>query len=122
MRYLVPQVGQRSLDSPVTPISILLGHADHQILDLFSGARTAGASLLAAIILLGDQPAVPSQQRCRRHDGSQFLKHTPAQFLGSDRQASALIIVKAHPLASELFAQNTVLFVKIFDDVLLLLI
>lgn len=56
------------------------------------------------------------------HDGSQFLKHPPAQFLGSDSQASALIIVETQPLACELFAKNTVLFVKIFDDVLLLLI
>ena len=60
--------------------------------------------------------------RCRRRDGGQVLKHPPAQFLGSDRQASALIVVETEPLACELFAQNTVLFVKIFDDVLLLLV
>jgi hypothetical protein len=50
------------------------------------------------------------------------MKHTPAQFLGSDRQASALIIAKAQPLASELFAQDTVLFLKILDDGLLPLV
>ena len=50
------------------------------------------------------------------------MKHAPTQFLGSDRQTSPLIVVKAQPLASELFAQDTVLFVKILDDVLLALV
>ena len=50
------------------------------------------------------------------------MKHTPAQFLGPDRQASALIVVKTQPLASELFTQNAVLFLKIVDDILLPLV
>ncbi len=49
------------------------------------------------------------------------MKHTPTQFLGSDRQPAALIVVKAQPLASELLAQDTVLFLKRVDEVLLLL-
>src|SRR6516164_1319896 len=100
------QVGQSSLDSPVAPIPILRGHADHQSRDLISGARTAWASLIAAIIFPGDQPAMPSQERCWRHDGRQIMKHAPAQFLGPDCQASALVIVKTEPLASELLART----------------
>jgi hypothetical protein len=46
---------------------------------------------------------MPSQQRCRRHDATQFLKHPPAQFLGPDPQASALIVVETQLFASELF-------------------
>jgi hypothetical protein len=46
------------------------------------------------------------------------MKYTPAQFLSSDRQASSLIVVKAQPLVSELFAPDTVLFVNMIDDVL----
>jgi len=49
------------------------------------------------------------------------MKHTPTQFLGPDRQASALVIVKTEPLASQLLAQHAVLLLKIIDDVLLLL-
>src|SRR6516165_3256485 len=52
--HLMPQMGQSSLDSPVTPIPVLGGPADHQPLDLLSGARTAWASLLAALIFSGD--------------------------------------------------------------------
>src|SRR5215831_6432812 len=91
------QVGQCSLDSPVTPIPVLGGHPDNQTLDLVPGARTAWASLLAAVIFSGDHPAMPSQQRCRRHDGGQFLQPTPAQCLGPDRQAQALVVAKTQP-------------------------
>jgi hypothetical protein len=50
------------------------------------------------------------------------MKHAPAQFLGSDRQASPLIVVKAKPLTFELFAQQTVLFLEIVDHILLSLV
>jgi hypothetical protein len=50
------------------------------------------------------------------------MKRAPAQFLGSDRLASTLIIVEAQPLARELFAQYAVLFLKILQGILLPLI
>ena len=61
---LMAQVGQRSLDSTVAPISILAGHTYHQPLNLILRTRPAWATSLAAIVLLGDQPAVPGQERC----------------------------------------------------------
>src|SRR5215472_5097177 len=110
------------LDSPAAPVSVLRGHADHQPLDLLSGVRTTWALLLAALIFPGDQPAMPAQQFCWRHDGGQSIKHAPAQFLGPDCQASALVIVKTEPLASELFAQHAVLLLQIVDHLLLALV
>ncbi len=83
-RYLTAQVGQRSLSSSIALIPVLRGHADDQVLDRILHPGTARATLLAAIILSGDQSAMPSQERLRRDDGSQFMKHTPAQFLDSD--------------------------------------
>ena len=50
------------------------------------------------------------------------MKDAPAQFLGSDRQASTLVVVKTQPLASKLFAQDAVLFLKIVDNILLSLV
>jgi hypothetical protein len=38
----------------------------------------------AAIIFLGDQFAVPSQECLRGDEGGQFMKHAPAQFPGLD--------------------------------------
>src|SRR5215471_4161080 len=116
------QVGQGSLDSPVAPSPILGGHTHHQLLDLVLPTRTAWDTLLAAIVLLGDQPAVPSHERCRGHNRGQLMQHAPAQLLGPHGQAPALIVVEAQPLASELFAENVVLLLEIVDDILLLLV
>jgi len=79
--------------------------------------RTAWATSLAAIVLLGDQPAMPGQERCGVHNRGQFMKHAPAQFLGSDRQTPSLVVIEPQSLASQLFAEHTVLFLKIVDDV-----
>ena len=57
-----------------------------------------------------------------RHDGRQIMKHAPAQFLGPDCQASALIVIEMQPLASQLLSQHAVLFLKIVDDILLPLV
>src|SRR5215471_4300222 len=94
-RDLMAQVGQGSLDSPVAPSPILGGHTHHQLLDLVLRTRTAGATLLAAIVLLADQPAVPSHERCRGHNRGQLMQHAPAQLLGPHGQAPALIVVEA---------------------------
>jgi PRTRC genetic system ThiF family protein len=119
---LVAELGQCSLDSPIASISVLGGHTDHQTFDLVSGARTAGAALQAALIFLGDQATVPSQECRRRHDGGYFMEQAPAQFLGPDCQTSALVIVKAKSLTSELLAQHAVLFLKTVDHILLTLV
>jgi hypothetical protein len=50
------------------------------------------------------------------------MQHSPAQFLRPDGQASALVIVKAQPLASELLAQDAILFLKIIEGILLPLV
>ena len=47
------------------------------------------------------------------------MKHAPTQFLGPDRQASALIVIEMQPLASQLLSQHAVLYLKIVDDILL---
>ena len=65
---------------------------------------------------------MPSQEGGRRHEGGQFLKCAPPQFPGSHRQASALVVVEAQPLTSELFAQHAILFLKIVDDILMVLV
>src|SRR5215831_3708986 len=90
--------------------------------NLFEHPRTTWPTLPAAIIFPGDQPAMPSQERCRRHNRGQVIKHTPAQFLGPDGQASALVVAKPQSLTSELLAEHTILFLKVVDDILLSLV
>jgi hypothetical protein len=50
------------------------------------------------------------------------MKHAPTQFLGPDRQASALIVIEMQPLASQLLVQHAVLFLKIIQGLLLPLV
>jgi hypothetical protein len=83
---LMTQVGQCAWDSWVTPIPVVRGHADHQLLDLVLLTRTAWASLPAGIIFLGDQPPILSHERCRRHNGARFLNHPPTMLLGLSKR------------------------------------
>src|SRR5215813_754794 len=65
--YAVSEIRQRALDAPIAPISVLLCHANHQCLDLRGGARSSRSALGAAVVFLGDQLAMPSQQGLRSH-------------------------------------------------------
>jgi len=66
--------------------------------------------------------AVPSQERLRRDQGGQFVKHPAAQFPGLDRQTTALVVVQAQPSSAELFPKNSVFFLQVADDILLRLV
>jgi hypothetical protein len=65
---------------------------------------------------------MPGQERLRRDQGGRFVKHPAAQFLGLDRQATALVVVQAQPSSAELFPKNSVFLLEVVDDLLLLLI
>jgi hypothetical protein len=118
-RDLVAQISQGSLYSPVAPIAVFSRHADGQLLDLVLHPGTSWATLPAAIIFPGDELAVPGQERLRRDDSGQFMKYAPAELPGLDGQSTALVIIQARPLSSELLPQHTVLFLEVVDDILL---
>jgi hypothetical protein len=117
-RNLMAQIGQRPLDSSVAPIPVLRGHGGDQAPDLILRPGTTGTPLLAAIIFPGDELTMPGQERLRRHDGGQLMKRPPAPCLGPDRQTTALVVVEALPLAAELLAQHTVLFLQLINDLI----
>jgi len=48
--HLIPQIGQSSYNPVLTPAGVLASQAHHQILDLWTGARSAGrAALFGAV-------------------------------------------------------------------------
>ena len=51
----------------ISPITILLSHADHKVLDFVDGAWPSGSAFSTTVILLGNKFAVPGQQCVRRH-------------------------------------------------------
>jgi len=65
---------------------------------------------------------VQRQDRLRRDQGGQFVKHPAAQFLGLDRQATALVVVQAQPSSTELFSKNSGFLLEVVDDLLLQLV
>jgi hypothetical protein len=66
------------LDPTIAPILVLFGHSDDQRLDLIAGARPPRSTLSTAVVLLGDQFAMPSEQSFGRHDGSDVRQKLPS--------------------------------------------
>jgi hypothetical protein len=60
--HRMSQVGQCSYNPVITPAGVLASQANHQILDLWTGARPAGrAALLGAIEFLSHQASIPGE-------------------------------------------------------------
>src|SRR5215813_11370760 len=70
----------------------------------------------SSVVLLGDQFPVPSQQGLRRDNAGDLGKSLSSQRFGLNGQPPALIVIEAHPLATELFSQHPILFAEIFND------
>ena len=115
----VTEIGERTLDSIVTPGSILPRHAEYQIGDLLRDRRSTGP-LPGIGPLLRDELPVPSEQRIGRHQRLQFIKCPAPQHLGLHGQAYPLCVGEPKPLSFELLLEDTVLFDEIINDHLLL--
>src|SRR5215467_15287206 len=70
----------------------------------------------SSVVLLGDQPPVPSQQGLRRDNAGDLGKSLSSQRFGLYGQPPALIVIEAHSSATELFAKHPILLAKIFND------
>ena len=89
----VPQIGECALDAPISPAAILTCQPQNQRLNLGCGPRSSWASLLAAVVLAGNQPTVPGQQRFGRDDRAQLDQDLPAQPFRTGGQSPALIVI-----------------------------
>src|SRR5205085_10505214 len=76
---VVPQLSECTLDSPIAPSAVLIRQAHDQRLNLIRRPRSSGAPLLAAVVLLRDQTAVPGQQRLGRDDRAQLDQDLPSE-------------------------------------------
>ena len=111
-----------ALDAVVAPILVLGRHANNHCPNLFHDPGTTRPSVHAAVVLAGNQLAMPAQQRIRRHQGVHLAENTSAQFPGLGGQAPALIICESRSLPSELLSEHTTLLLQVVDDQLLLMI
>jgi hypothetical protein len=73
--HLMPQVGQRSHNPVVTPAGVLAREANHQILDLWTGARPAPrAAPFGAVEFLSHQLAIPGENGIGFGDARDLLQ------------------------------------------------
>src|SRR5215471_14836924 len=115
------QIGQRSLDSPITPTAVFLRHPQDQILDPRRFSRSAASPFTTAIMFLRDQSAMPGQQGLGRDNRRPLSQNPASKSLGPRGQSAALVIVGPESPLAELFAQHSVLFPKVVDQLQLLL-
>jgi hypothetical protein len=80
-----------------------LRHLNDNLLDLGRREGTAGTALSAAIVFLGNESLMPSQQRLRRHDGGYVPQKLPSQSFGSGRQPTPLVIAETQTSLAQLF-------------------
>ena len=116
---LVTQVVERSSNSSVAPARVVAGHLQDQIFDLDRCLGATGSAGLAAIVLLGDQPPVPSKQRVGCHQGANVEEPFAADCVGLGCEATALPISESPALSGQLLAEPPVLLLQLLDDVLL---
>ena len=83
-------------------------------------ARATDASLRRAVVLLGDERAVPAQDRIGRHDAGNLGEAPSAEGVAFHGQAASLVDGEANPLATVRRAEHAVLLEQIVNDVLLL--
>ena len=119
--HLVTQIGKGPLDPPIAPIPVLCCQSDDQLFNLALSSRPSWATILAPVVLLGDQLPVPGQESFRSDDGGDFPQDATAKHFGLGRQATALVVVQTETLVAELLSQHSVLFTEIIDGVALLL-
>jgi len=113
------QVLQRALDAGVTPRAIFGGHSQDQIAEFDRRGWPPRRTPAAGIVLLGDQPLMPIQERARGDDGGDLVEAIQADLPRLGGEPAALIIVESGSFA-QLLLQHSDLLLEVFDDVLLL--
>ena len=71
--------------------------------------------------LFGDQDTEPTERVSGVNECGQFPKAAPTDALGFARQPDSLGVGEALGFATELFKENAILFLEVFDDRLLVL-
>ena len=117
---VVTEVLEPAADTRVAPRRVLLRHADDKRGDVRLRARTAGTSLLRAVVLVGDQKPVPAQDRVRCHDAGDVRETLPSEGLPFHGESPPLIVGEANASRAVCRAEDPVLLQQVLDDVLLL--
>ena len=84
--------------------------------------RPASTSVGAAVVLPGNQPPVPAENRVRCDDAGDLRQNPPAEFLASHRESTALGVGQAKWTWATLLPEDPILLPEIIDHVFLVVV
>src|ERR1022692_4503307 len=116
--HLESQIGQRTHEALAAPGWVFLEQCDNGFFQFRIHGRSTDRISPGKGPLFGDQNTKPTEG-IRSDECGQFPKAAPAEELGFARQPDALNVGEALGFATELFQENAILFLKVFDDRLL---
>jgi hypothetical protein len=119
---LVTEVGKRTLDPCVAPLRILARHTHYELSDLSERHRAASPSSRTAVVLLGDQPPVPAEDRVRGDDTGHLHQCAPAKSLAAHCESTALGVSEPKRSRTKLLAEDAILLSEIVDQIVLVAI
>lgn len=120
---MMPQVRQGPLNTAIPPGSILLRHADHELLDILGHAWPVRVfALPTSIELLRDETVGPTQEGVGRGDGRDLFELFPPERMGERGKAPTCRVGQAQPVTPELGFQDAVFRQEIGDNLLLVLL
>ena len=104
-------------DPGVAPVRILLFESDHEIGDLLRNPRSAWVlAVLAAVVLLGDEPAIPTEDSVWREQDGRCLQEFSRQALGLGGQPDPLAVIQKDAFVLFLlFLQDSDLLSEVVD-------
>src|SRR4030095_1445542 len=112
---VVTEIRNGTENPAISPVTIVLSHADDEVLDIIGSPRPSGSALGTAIIFLGNEFPMPGQQCVRRHKVGNVIQYSPADKFGFGCQAATLVIGKSQSPSTELLSEDPVLFASVFD-------
>ncbi|MDA2938327.1 hypothetical protein MYX75_08710 [Acidobacteria bacterium AH-259-A15] len=117
--YPVAQITQSASDSGVTPDRIVFRHPDDECLYLLRTPGATWCALFAAVVLLGDQLSVPTQQRIGCDDAGKVSQGLSSYDLGLFSDPPSLGVGEAQPFVANLFTEYAVFLFEVIDCILL---
>ena len=115
----VAEVRERAADPRVAPPRIVDRHPDHELGDVLSGHWSTSTAAGAAIVCLGDQSPVPTQDRIRGDDARDLRQDPPAEFMTAHSESTTLGVRQAKRPRAQVFSEDPILLPEIVDQIVL---
>ena len=87
--------------------------------DVLSGHWSTSTSAGAAIVFLGDQSPVPTQDRIRGDDARDLRQDPPAEFVTAHSESTTLGVRQAKRPRAQVFSEDPILLPEIVDQIVL---